>query len=423
MNLLTKLVARVCAGRQHRVFRTVIARNATVRMLGVGIMLLAIFSAVGKAQDASTPSPLPSDSQPIEVEENAFRGTGARPQFEAKNQMSKEAELAVGLNRVVSIPTFTSAFTYREKIYSIKIVGGAPQQAETTRIGTQIIPISLVFEGIADREGSPILLDPNGIVSKVRNSPNFRNASYETGPTQFGDAVQRAEFWGSMNQDWHTLLEQPRTLTSVTIDVPKGFASVYHVRSTDTTFAVVDEGFFISQLNTILQFESLDIGALPIALTTNVLLAPNHDLHQCCTLGFHTAYGVGRLGNQQFVQTFAWASWLDTGVFGGTLADITPLSHEISEWMNNPFGTNLVPEWQAPNGGGDCDDVFETGDPMEVFPNSGFPVPIDGFTYHPQTEALLQWFQRKTPSDAVHGAFSFPDTTLLTSPSQPCAAH
>jgi hypothetical protein len=42
------------------------------------------------------------------------------------------------------------------------------------------------------------------------------------------------------------------------------------------------------------------------------------------------------------------------------------------------------------------------------------------FTYHPQTEALLQWFEMGTTSDAIGGAFSYPDTTALTQSAVPC---
>jgi hypothetical protein len=42
---------------------------------------------------------------------------------------------------------------------------------------------------------------------------------------------------------------------------------------------------------------------------------------------------------------------------------------------------------------------------------------------HPQNEALLQWFEFKTKSDAFHGAYSYPDTTVLTGPSAPRKAN
>jgi len=35
-------------------------------------------------------------------------------------------------------------------------------------------------------------------------------------------------------------------------------------------------------------------------------------------------------------------------------------------------------------------------------------------TYTLQTEALLPWFERQTPSPALNGAYSFPDQASLT---------
>jgi len=57
---------------------------------------------------------------------------------------------------------------------------------------------------------------------------------------------------------------------------------------------------------------------------------------------------------------------------------------------------------------------------MEVVAHPDFPVTIGGFTYHPQTESILPWFTRESPSSAIDGAYSYPATTKLTSPSQSC---
>jgi hypothetical protein len=38
----------------------------------------------------------------------------------------------------------------------------------------------------------------------------------------------------------------------------------------------------------------------------------------------------------------------------------------------------------------------------------------------PQTEALLQWFEMGATSDAIGGAFSFPDTAALPRSALPC---
>jgi len=224
-----------------------------------------------------------------------------------------------------------------------------------------------------------------------------------------------------MSPDWHTLLGAPDIERAVNIEVPRGLGTLYRMRSTGAVFAVVDEGFFISQLNTILQFEDMDVSSLPIAVTANVFLAPNGDIRHCCVMGFHTSFDAGERNNLQLVQTFIWASWVGTGIFGSSLADVTALSHEISEWLNDPFSSNLVPEWQMPNASSTCQSSLETGDPISASPNAGYPVIIDSITYHPQNETLLQWFQRKTPSDAIDHAYSFPDETLLNSAAQACS--
>ena len=49
-----------------------------------------------------------------------------------------------------------------------------------------------------------------------------------------------------------------------------------------------------------------------------------------------------------------------------------------------------------------------------------FPITMpNNFTYHPQNEALLQWFEFQSPSTAINGAYSYPDITTLTALSAP----
>ena len=127
-------------------------------------------------------------------------------------------------------------------------------------------------------------------------------------------------------------------------------------------------------------------------LTYNTFLY-EHNLNNCCVLGCHGAtQSANGNGNQQ-IQTYVFASWPEENIFPPGWADVLPLSHEVSEWMN---------------------------DPMEVVAHPDFPVTIGGFTYHPQTEAILPRFTRESPSSAIDGAYSYPDTTKLTSPSQSC---
>jgi hypothetical protein len=58
---------------------------------------------------------------------------------------------------------------------------------------------------------------------------------------------------------------------------------------------------------------------------------------------------------------------------------------------------------------------MEVGDVIENLPDGVYPVTLNGFTY-PQNEALMQWFDTGQPSDALDGAFSYPNESVLTSP-------
>lgn len=367
-------------------------------------------------------APHAEGAQPIDATSGFLQNQGALPRFESGSKLSASARLAVRQNRVSSIPHFNGSFALDGVSYPFTMAGSNPAVSSTTEIPTEIIPISMFFEGYVDDNGDPLVLDPKSILSRVQSSPNFHNAEYLTGFTQFADAVQRAQFFHNSAQDWHTLLGQPRSLQAVRIDVPKGAAKVYRNQTNGAIYAIVDSSFFISQLNTIIQLENLHVDALAIALTQNVLLAPQSDIKRCCVLGFHTSFDVGELAQVKFVQTFIWASWMDPGILGASVADVTPMSHEISEWMNNPFGSNVVPAWQ-PVGSAGCQNNLETADPLATLPNASVPVPIDGFTYHPHNQVLLQWFERSATSDAVDGAFTFPDTSLVTRAAQPCTVQ
>jgi hypothetical protein len=364
-------------------------------------------------------SALPETSQPIDATGGFLQREGAQPKFEGASKLSADARAAMREGRIFSVPHFSGSFELKGTAYPFTIVGAKPQLNTTTEVPVQIIPISLFFEEFADENGAPIVLDPGAIVPRVQASPNFHDAQYATGTTQFADAVQRAQFNATAGKDWHTLLGAPQIMKSLRIAVPRGDAKVYRNPSTGVVYAIVDTDFFLSQLNTMIQMANLSPDALAIALTSNVFLAPQKDIKKCCVLGFHTSFDVGEMAQVKFVQTFIWASWVEQGILGPGLADVTPMSHEISEWMNNPFGNNAVPAWQVPNSTG-CQSNLETGDPLALMPNAGYPVVIDGFTFHPQNQVLMQWFQRGTTSDAFEGAFSFPDQSIMTGPSQAC---
>ena len=67
------------------------------------------------------------------------------------------------------------------------------------------------------------------------------------------------------------------------------------------------------------------------------------------------------------------------------------ISHEIGEWANDPFGTNLVPPWGGTGQVPGCQDNLEVGDPLT--PTNILPVTMpNGFSYKLQELAFFSWF-------------------------------
>ena len=346
---------------------------------------------------------------------------GATVKYTSANKMTPDGNAATKQQRANSVPNFTNSFTFGGTVFPYTMVGRDPRKGDSTHVNTALVTIRFFFDEFADQNGRNLVIDAASVLQPIVSGPNFENAAYGTGTTQFSDAIQRAEFFNVMKSDWHTLIQKPRMLPPVQIEVPFGMSLVFQAGPGGPVFALIDQGFFISQLNTILQFVPFQVDELAIVMTRNALFYQSGSTANCCVVGFHTAFETAVHGNRHDVQTFVAATWLDAGIFGDTgRADVNALSHEITEWMNDPFVNNNVPPWQVSfSSPPQCQANLETGDPLELFPTNAFPVTIDGFTYHPQSEALLEWFARQAPSAAFQGAYSYPDMTLLTAPS-PC---
>ncbi len=121
-------------------------------------------------------------------------------------------------------------------------------------------------------------------------------------------------------------------------------------------------------------------------------------------LGYHNAFGNG--------QTFAVSSYVDPGLLNLPVADISVLSHELGEWMDDPFLNNQVPPCGHVGQVSGCQSDLEVGDPLSGTNSTVF---TPGFNYHVQDLAFLSWFARQSPSIAVNGWY----TTLNTFPSPP----
>jgi len=336
------------------------------------------------------------------------------------------------LNRtnIISVPNFEVSFISRGKTWHLTMMGSNPVDGASTTVPAHIVAVSLRLQNADLVTFTNVSIAP--FITPTLNSPNFQAAGYSTGTgLQFGDAVQRAEFFHKMKAGWHTNLRPATIVHSVTITVPRfmtvnvnGFntqvQTYFSEKASDGRTAVfLLDQFFNQQIFNIVANEikagRFSTNALNIALFPNTFLFSLNaqgGVGACCTLGFHTFFTDSGVPKESR-WIFAFASWISPGVFSG-FQDVTALSHEISESLNDPFVNNQVPAWQFPSEPGTCQDNLETGDPVEVLANPSFPIHVSGMTYHPQTEALLQWFEQKSTSTAINSAFSYPNTKTLT---------
>jgi hypothetical protein len=282
---------------------------------------------------------------------------------------------------------------------SFTMVGTNPQTTNTTTTVTAyLVPIRLIINptqgGIFDP--AHVLSNGRSVTQNVVASPIFNSGidyvqgGTDLGNTQYVDAFQRASLWGYVktNTNYHVLLNVV-VLPPVTISVPPSSGSI------NTEFgvrvALVDINFFDAKWQSIISANStITPNSFPIALTYDTYLTSGG----CCIGGYHSAYG-----NASAPQTYAHFTYIDKA--GAFSQDVSALSHETGEWMDDPFTNNAG-----------CGGLLEVGDPLEGGPNyGGFPYTLNGFTYNLQDLVLLQYFGQ-SPSTAVNGWYSFQNANL-----------
>jgi hypothetical protein len=284
--------------------------------------------------------------------------------------------------------------------------------------GTSVLGATLASPQFANNDygSTPFATAASTAAASLPRGPGGLLSQADAGvPLQLEDATMRAQFNKTGSSGYHLKLHA-NVLPAVTIDVPSNQGTVI-ASGRGVPGADINISWWSAQINNLEQ--SADATHLPIYLTDNVFLHIGPDINNCCVIGYHGTRAAGLGGGNggsngnAVVQTFAWASYVRPGFYsrpaGGTdwaLQDIHALSHEISEWADDPFVNNTVEPWltpTAPQYG--CTGVLETGDPVvgigfakgtNTFaqgPNPNGTQSADGY-YHPEDEALLPWFMR-----------------------------
>jgi hypothetical protein len=303
-----------------------------------------------------------------------------------------------------SLESWNGSFTYNGTNYTYNMVGAAPSTNTTATIPVYIIPVKIV---ITSRSGSKTTFDPshvlsngNTVTTNTVDSPIFDSTTTYTqggvdvGTTQYEDAYQRANFWGTVktNPNSHILLSQSvlaeQTLspsrTYGTTGSPFGF-----------TAGLVDINWFDSQLPAIISKLGIQPNAFPIFLTYDVYLTESGS---CCIGGYHSS--EGSVSNPQ---SYAEATYVDH--VGEFAQDVSALSHEVGEWIDDPLTVNY-------NGNNTPCGILEVGDPLENNANYGaYHYSLHGFTYNLQDLVTLPYFGAP-PSTSVNDWFTFQGESL-----------
>jgi hypothetical protein len=316
--------------------------------------------------------------------------------------------------------------------YTITMVGSDPRGGGSSTIKTEIIPVSFDFvAGNQDMSSIDQLYGINAVplnwtadpaagspsdVAKTLASPIFQSNKYDSdlgGDTgQYGDVVMRAQF-NKIGSSYHVNLANTAVLPLQHFDVSAS-QGVAYTRASGAVAGIVEANWFSTRVQQLISSLHIDATTVPIVLTHNVLLFQGHNQYtNCCILGYHGAamplgHGAGQTngGGNNEVQTFIYAAYTSPNTYSGFspttlptrgLSDIHALSHEVAEWLDDPFVNNAVQPWltpTAPQYG--CTGVLETGDPVVGvwFPLAGNPDADANHVWHPEDEVFADWFAR-----------------------------
>jgi hypothetical protein len=316
---------------------------------------------------------------------------------------------------VATVPTWSGAAGSD----NYTILGQNPTTAlsnPTTTISAPLIPLVLTFsDGTVFDPTKTSTCSSTAPTSLIQSSPIFTSSAYTVGGTSVGatiyhDFFQRANFWKytgptGINPNYHLLLTTS-VGTPVNITVPAASGST--TTESCGKMGQVEINFLNNYLLTTAAAQLASNGVLPsqipIYVLSNVVMYTT-TTSDCCTLGFHTAFNNSNYSGA--LQLYVVTDFDTTGAFGVT-TDVSSLSHEMAETINDPEGNNPTPPWGNVGQVTGCQTNLEVGDPL-----TGTDITLtmsNNYTYHLQELAFASWFFRQSPSIAVNGWYSSNDT-------------
>jgi hypothetical protein len=299
----------------------------------------------------------------------------------------------------VTLPTWTGSFTYSGTKYTYYMVGTSPKTGTSTTVKAFIIPVKIVI-GSNTFDPNKTNQDGESVVQQTIESPIFQNQTYtlggtNVGDTQYEDAFQRANFWGTVKSHtgYHVLLGGPTILPELTVKPgSNGAVLSSNPFGGNVPTALVNINYIDPVFGTYISTHTqITPDSIPIFVTVNTYLTGGPPiLNNCCIGGYHSANGP---------QAYSHFTYIP--IPGDFSQDVSALSHEMGEWMDDPGVKGAFNNVAC--------GILEVGDPEETFSNyGGFPYTLGGFTYNLQDLVFLEYFGAPTTT-SVHGWMTFHD--------------
>jgi hypothetical protein len=376
---------------------------------------LALFAVVLTVNAAAQQAPIPA------ADNTAHGIYGVWTNLSTKTQAAVHAEAAASaLNStstvtIASVTHWSGSFKYAPtgQVYPYTMIGTHPfNNPVSTTIPVAMIPLRFVFDDYLVN-GQPLVFDPAATVTKLKASPIFVNYNYGFGSAQYMDALQRDSF--SRTNGYHTLLGTPRMVPTVTIHVNSSNGTVY--KTSYGYVGIINVGFLDSYTTT-LPSKYGKVNELTIMVSSCIYASAAQSGYYY--MGFHGDIQDASTSNPVNVRVWTWASWVGRGWFGNpNTLDIVPFTHEVAEAANDPFLSNEAPTYGYPYDLSSCNSILEVGDITEGLYNDSKVVTVSQYHYHVANVAMIPWFSR-TAATTTTKSYSFPDTTVLTTPAQNC---
>ncbi|HEX3945245.1 MAG TPA: hypothetical protein VHW69_14260 [Rhizomicrobium sp.] len=268
------------------------------------------------------------------------------------------------------------------------MIGTDPTSTNTnTTIPVEVVPVIFKYPSFGKMKFSPKkdkYSDGETVLNNFLNSPlldtnvDFQSGGVDFGKSQYIDAFQRANFYGNNVQNesnYHVVLGSPTVLKPLKITVQSGQGVVETNPFGSQKIGTYGYSAMDQQINSYIRAHSqVTPDQFVFFISHNIFLTSGG----CCIGGYHTA-----TGSQPGGQTYGYTTLVTEA--GSFSQDVSAASHEIGEWLDDPFTDNRV----------GCQDnsILEVGDPLEGRSNyGGFPYQDHGFTYNMQDLVFIDYF-------------------------------